>query len=172
MNKLINIVLAGFMVMAAADVFATSGSVRGTSSGDGSSASFRSCGDSDSYTGTSTNLSGMINTSGRGSEPCAYEDSDGDTMINSWEGVYGLQWDGAGAEDDAYADLDGDGVTNVREYAQDLVADDTDTDGDGYLDGEDPTPNVFDDSVEGGKWSVNATYKGGLQKTGQDKSSP
>lgn len=139
----------------------------GTTTSESESPSYRTCSESGGETeGGSGYTASWQNENG---DTCPNEDSDGDTMINSWEDMFGLQWDGTGAEDDAYADADGDGATNLREYVQGTLADTstgdptgyTDTDGDGYLDGDDPTPTVADATDEGGKWSLDSTYTGG-----------
>jgi len=157
-------------VMFAHSAFSSAASARWPgsvpASGTPESSSYKTC-----YTAgeaTAGNTAASTTWQNEHGNTCPNEDSDGDTMINSWEDQYGLQWDGAGAEDDAYEDTDGDGATNAREYAQgskpasstETPTGFTDCDGDGYLDGDDPTPCVADATAEGGKWSLDSSYSG------------
>lgn len=93
-----------------------------------------------------------------GSSGCTTEvpgtDSDGDTMLDTWEMTYSLD---KNSSLDRYADGDSDGCTNACEYARAGNPATVDTDGDGIADMDDPEPNNASVSTR----SLDATYKGG-----------
>lgn len=62
----------------------------------------------------------------------AYQDTDGDGMVDVWEEQHGLD----PLVDDAAGDLDGDGLSNLAEYQAGTAPELADTDADGVNDGE------------------------------------
>jgi len=93
-----------------------------------------------------------------GSSGCTTEapgtDSDGDSMLDTWEMTYSLnKYDST----DRYGDLDGDNCTNACEHARAGNPTMIDSDGDGVPDMDDPEPNNPAVSTR----SLNSTYKGG-----------
>jgi hypothetical protein len=99
-----------------------------------------------------------------GSSGCTTEapgtDSDGDSMLDTWEMTYTLnKYDST----DRYGDLDGDGCTNACEHARGVDPTSIDSDGDGVPDMDDPEPNNPAVSTR----SLNSTYKGGKTTSSQ-----
>jgi len=65
-------------------------------------------------------------------------DSDGDSMPDVWEQLYGLTV----GTNDAAGDLDGDGLTNLQEFTTGTRPNLADTDGDGLADGAEVTTHL------------------------------
>ncbi|SDZ99919.1 hypothetical protein SAMN05216562_1613, partial [Microbulbifer marinus] len=82
-----------------------------------------------------------------GSNPLVDElrDSDGDSMPDYWESLYGLDPQAADADGDA----DGDGLSNLQEFQAGTYADNPDTDGDQLPDGFEVTYG-FDPVLDNG----------------------
>ncbi len=142
------------MGLAAAQTYAFSGGFGSfNSGGESSSGSSTNCSSAGDSTSGGSFSGGFGNFSGTGSEECANEDSDADTMLNSWETSFSLDKNDAS---DAYEDADGDGSTNAREYAQGSDASLADTDSDGVIDGDDPDP----DNAGVSSLTVDGTFSG------------
>lgn len=89
-----------------------------------------------------------------GSSGCATSvpgtDSDGDSMLDTWEITYSLDKD---SSLDRYADGDSDNCTNACEHARGAIPNDDDSDNDGLKDMDDP-------DFTGIGATANGTYKG------------
>lgn len=146
------VLISQVTLFAPVSAFAFSGGFGSTTSGGASSSgngtsSCSSIGAPAAGTGLS---GGFQNISGSGAGACAGQDSDGDSMPDTWEMTYALNKYNSL---DRYADGDSDNCTNACEYARSGIPNDDDSDNDGIKD-------MDDSNITGIGATANGTYKG------------